>query len=144
MCLWRITKEAEMHLPTEITLFENYSKCRIWILAFSINFCPIKTDLSGNTVWRQASGFQKLAKMDDFWHFQWTFVYAKCKRSSLGSQYWMRLFLWFSNTVRNLIPFWIFAREGLFQDWISNHSFMYAAFQNCKAMSHAWHSQNQS
>ena len=39
------------------------------ILAFSINFCPIKTDLSGNTVWPQASGFQKLAKMDHFWHF---------------------------------------------------------------------------
>ena len=44
------------------TLFENYSKCRIWILAFSINFCPIKTDMSANTVWPQASGFQKLAK----------------------------------------------------------------------------------
>ena len=39
------------------------------ILAFSTNFCPIKTDLSGNTVWPQASGFQKLAKMDHFWHF---------------------------------------------------------------------------
>ena len=25
-----------------VTLFENYSKCRIWILAFSTNFCPIK------------------------------------------------------------------------------------------------------
>ena len=41
--------------------FENYLKCCIWILAFSTNFCPIKTDLSGNTVWPQASGFQKLA-----------------------------------------------------------------------------------
>ena len=51
------------------TLFENYSKCLIWILAFSINFCPFKTDLSGNTVWPQASGFQKLAKMDHFQHF---------------------------------------------------------------------------
>ena len=40
----------------------NYSKCRIWILAFSTNFCPIKTDLSGNTVWQQASRLQKLAK----------------------------------------------------------------------------------
>ena len=43
-----------------ITVFENNSKCRIlnfWILAFSINFCPIKIDLSGNTVWPQASGF---------------------------------------------------------------------------------------
>ena len=55
--------------PVHLTLFENYSKCRIWILAVSTNFCPIKTDLSGNPVWTQASGFQKLAKMDDFWHF---------------------------------------------------------------------------
>ena len=44
------------------------------ILAFSNNFCPIKTDLPGNTVWPQASGFPKLAKMDHFWHFQLTFV----------------------------------------------------------------------
>ena len=34
--------------------------------------------------------------MDHFWHF----VHSKCKRSSLRSQCWMRLFLWFSNTVR--------------------------------------------
>ena len=33
------------------------------MLAFSTNFYPIKTDLSGNTVWPQASGFQKLAKI---------------------------------------------------------------------------------
>ena len=49
-------------------LFENYPKCRIgifWILVFSKNFCPIKTDLSGNRP--NASGFQKLAKMDHFW-----------------------------------------------------------------------------
>ena len=39
------------------------------ILAFSTNFCPIKTDLSGNTVWPQASGFQKSAKMDHVWNF---------------------------------------------------------------------------
>ena len=51
------------------TVFENDSKCRFLILAFSTNFCPIKIDLYGNTVWPQASGFQKLAKMDHFWHF---------------------------------------------------------------------------
>ena len=45
------------------------SHLNFWILAFSTNFCPIKTDLPGNTVWQQASGFQKLAKMDHFWHF---------------------------------------------------------------------------
>ena len=70
------------------------SHLNFWILAFFTNFCPIKTDLSGNTVWPQASGFQKLAKMDNFWHFWLTFVH------SLRSQCWMRLFLWFSNTVR--------------------------------------------
>ena len=35
-----------------------------------------KIDLSGNTVWPQASGFQKLAKIDHFWHFWWTFVHS--------------------------------------------------------------------
>ena len=39
------------------------------ILAFSTNFCPTKSSLSGNTVWPQASGFQKLANIDNFWHF---------------------------------------------------------------------------
>ena len=56
----------------KLTLFENDSKCRIWffgILAFFTNFCRIKIDLSGNTVWPQASSFQKLAQMDQFWHF---------------------------------------------------------------------------
>ena len=30
------------------------SHLNLWILAFSTNFCPIKTDLSGITVWPQA------------------------------------------------------------------------------------------
>ena len=29
-------------------------------------FCPIKSDLSGKTVWLQTSGFQKLAKINHF------------------------------------------------------------------------------
>ena len=33
------------------------------IMAFSTNFCPNNTDLSGNTVWPEASDFQKLAKI---------------------------------------------------------------------------------
>ena len=65
------------------------------ILAFSTRFCFIKSDMSGNTVWSQASGFQKLTKIDDLWHL----LHSKCKCSSLRSQCWMRLFLWFSNTV---------------------------------------------
>ena len=47
----------------------NYS-----ILAFSTIFRPIKVDMSGNTVWPQASGFQKIAKIDHSWNFQWFFV----------------------------------------------------------------------
>ena len=39
------------------------------VLAFSSNFCPIKSDLFCNTIWPQDSGFQKLAKKDHFWHF---------------------------------------------------------------------------
>ena len=49
------------------TLLENHSKCRIrifGILAFSTNFCPIKIDLSGNTVWPQASVFFFFSKME--------------------------------------------------------------------------------
>ena len=42
---------------SKFTSFENYSKYRIWILAFSTNFCPTKIDLSGNSVWPQASRF---------------------------------------------------------------------------------------
>ena len=39
------------------------------ILAFSTYCCQIKIELSGNTVWPQASGFQKLAEMDHLWYF---------------------------------------------------------------------------
>ena len=84
---------------TVSTLFENYSKRHIWILAFSTTFCPIKTNPSGNTVWPQASGFQNSPKLTIFGTSNELFVHAKCKRSSLRSQCWMRLFLWFSNTV---------------------------------------------
>ena len=66
----------------------HFPEISIWICFFT-NFCPIKTDLSGSTVWMQASGFQKLAKMNHFWL---TFVHSKCKRSSLRSQCWMRLY----------------------------------------------------
>ena len=85
-----------------LTLFENYSKYRIWfylILAFSTNCCLIKSDMSGNAVWPQAAYFQNFAKMDNCWHFLLTFLHSKCRHSSLRSQCWMRLFLWFSNTV---------------------------------------------
>ena len=92
------------NIPAMITiiLFENYSKCRIWIFQFW-HFLPsfIKVDLSGNTVWMQNSGLLKTPQIDHFWLFEWTFVVSKCKRSSLRSQCLMRLFLWFSNTVHH-------------------------------------------
>ena len=40
-----------------LTLFENYPKCLIWILAFITNFCP------------HPSGFQKLSKIYYCGHF---------------------------------------------------------------------------
>ena len=72
------------------------------ILAFSTNFCPIKIDLSGSTVWPLASRFPKLAKLSNFGILNWTFAHSKCKRSLLRSQCWMRLFIWFLNTVTEL------------------------------------------
>jgi len=36
------------------------------VLTFFNNFCRIKSDLSGNTVWTQASGYQKPAKLTTF------------------------------------------------------------------------------
>ena len=54
-------------------MFENNSKCRIWIFEL-LNFrifhqlFHFKIDMSGNTVWPQSSGFQKLAKIHHFWH----------------------------------------------------------------------------
>ena len=47
----------------------------------------------------------KLGKLNyvptHFFAYLWTFIHSKCKRSSLRSQYWMRLFLRFSNTMHN-------------------------------------------
>ena len=40
-------------------------------LNFSV--LPFST-ISGNTVWLQSLGFQKLTKLDHFWHFWWIFV----------------------------------------------------------------------
>ena len=48
---------------------KNHPKCPSWVFsisAFSTNFCPFKSDMSGNTVWPQASGFQKLPKLAIF------------------------------------------------------------------------------
>ena len=51
-----------------LTLFENYSKCRIWIFEFW-HLPPIFVLLSGNNIWPQVSGFLIIAKIDNFGHF---------------------------------------------------------------------------
>ena len=76
---WRIIENKKVEqkwfpklIKVRCKMFENNSKYCIWFFSnFGIfaNFCPIKTDLSGNTVWPQALGFQKLVKTDHFWHF---------------------------------------------------------------------------
>ena len=67
---------------------------------FSVScLCLLLVNSRRHSVWKspKMSHFSFFTKMDHFWHFQWTFVHSKCKRSSLRSQCWMRLFLWFSN-----------------------------------------------
>ena len=54
------------------TVFENHPKCRILnfpILAFFTIFCPTKIGLSGNTVWLQASRFQRIRQNGRFLAF---------------------------------------------------------------------------
>ena len=54
-------------VPQQVLVLQNSKNLlNFGILAFSTNFCPIKTDLSGNAVWPQASGFQKLTIFDIF------------------------------------------------------------------------------
>ena len=75
------------------------SHLNFWILAFLPIFVLLKVTCLV-TLLRSASFiFSKTRQMDHFWHFLFTFVHSKCKRSSLRSQCWMRLFLWFSNTL---------------------------------------------
>ena len=84
------------------TLFENHPKCRIWILEFW-HFPPIfvllKLTCLVTLFDRKLQVFKNSPKWTIFCHFPLTFVHSKRKRSSLRSQCWMRLFLWFSNTV---------------------------------------------
>ena len=95
------------------TLFENYQNmshlnCQFW--HFPTTFVIIKVDLSGNTVWPQAWGFRKLAKLTNFGNGR-----QKYLKIFLSSQHicWMRLFLWFSNTVPWL-HFYFYAISSIF------------------------------
>ena len=72
-CLIQHCERSELRLHFEWT--KVHSKCQKWsiwrvlailILAFFTNFCPIKSNSSGNTVRQVASDFQKLAKIDHY------------------------------------------------------------------------------
>ena len=62
--------------PSTDTMFENHPKSLI-------QHCE-RSELRLHFVWQQHLGFQKLAKWDQIWHFKWTFVHSKCKRSSVA------------------------------------------------------------
>ena len=86
------------------TLFENYSKCRIWIFE-CWRFPPIFVLLKLTCLvilFDRKLQFFKNSPNWQFLAFLINFSHSKCKRSSLRSQCWMRLFLWFSNTVPGL------------------------------------------
>ena len=83
------------------TLFEITQNVSVefWIFGISSNFCTIKIDLSGNTVWVQATCFLKLAKVEPFLAFliarfarnvEWDFFCAfqpLCPQENL-SEWW--------------------------------------------------------
>ena len=88
LLLQSVVQQSEI-FSGSATLFENYSKCRIWIFSFwhfPPIFLPLKLTCLVTLFDRKLQVFKNLP-------------FTKCKRSSLRSQSWMRLFLWFSNTV---------------------------------------------
>ena len=100
--LWAIQFFEKYHHHYN-TVFKNYSKCHIWVFQFW-HFPPIfvflKLTCLVTLIDRKLKVFKNSPKWTIFGIFEWTFVHSKCKRSSLRSQCWMRLFLWFSNTVQ--------------------------------------------
>ena len=63
------------------------SHVSVSILAFSINFCPIKTDLSGSTVWVIVNRFARNGEWDFFCDFQTPCNFAKFR--SLKTNIWI-------------------------------------------------------
>ena len=55
----------------------------------------------------------KTRQIDHFWYFKMNFCPLQWKRSSLRSQCWMRLFLWFSNILCNWLTVKNFPIESI-------------------------------
>ena len=65
-----------------------------------LNFCnPIKVDMSGNTDWPQASGFQKTRQIAQFLAFLTNFCHYVNVVHFARNVEWYFL-LWFPNTVQ--------------------------------------------
>ena len=82
--------------------FCSYSKCPICIFQvwhFPPIFVLLKLTCLVTLFDRKLQVFKNSPKGTIFGIFLLTFVHSKCKRNLLRSQCWMRLFLWFSNTV---------------------------------------------
>ena len=80
-------------------LFENYSKCRIWMFQFW-HFPP--TFVLKMTCVVTLFGFQKLVKIDHFWHSYWTFVHPNVHVARFALNVKWDFSVWFSNTMRQL------------------------------------------
>ena len=86
--------ELENQLEKKLLVLPQYLKITqniaLEIFNFGIfyQYCPNQSDLSGNTVWPKALGFQKLAKIEHFFAFLINFCLLKMG-SSLRSR-----FLW--------------------------------------------------
>ena len=75
-CVWKLLKMSNLNF---------------WKLAFSTDFCSIKSDLSGNTVWPQALGFQKTRQN---WHFNQCLSNVECDFFSDFSNTVVVQFIW--------------------------------------------------
>ena len=101
-------------LPHRVWKSPNMSHLSFSILAFSTNFCPTKIDLSGNTVWPQASRFQKHAKLTIFDLFNLLLSIHNINVARFFRNVVWDFFLLFSNTV--LPPSSAFQRKSYLED----------------------------
>ena len=106
-------RSLENHRPNCESVQHNYSQCychiggtnhpyAVFCLSFSVIF--VKKYVKNTFVklyLHPVTLFENYLKCRIwfFFNFWWTFVHSICNRSSLHSQWRVRLFLWFSNTV---------------------------------------------
>ena len=85
------------HAPNLCTLFKNYSKCRIWffkLLYFPLIFVQLKLTCLVTLFDRKLHAFKNSPK----WSILGIF-HELLSTQIVTAECWMRLFLWFSNTV---------------------------------------------